>query len=674
MSGFITGTEGNDGIFVPASPPNYFVNALGGHDNVAGNNGNDTLLGGDGNDLLSGNGGNDSLDGGTGDDTLFGGAGADTLQGGNGFNFAGYDPNTVVPVAAYLANAAANTGEAAGDIYGFIQGLVGTAGDDTLGASFGASELRGFDGNDILIAGLGADTLNGGFGIDFVAYNGHHFSYDPGQSGILASLAAPALNTSEAAGDIYISIENLAGTAGNDTLIGDAGANLLLGLDGDDLLEGGPDEDTLNGGFGIDTASYFDAGAAIIDLALGEATDGYGSVDTLIDIENVNGSNANDVIRGDGVGNHLRGLGGADLILGREGDDLLDGGLGADTLDGGAGADTILAGGGDSVVGGTGIDTLLIDGGVAQIDLSFATGTATIDGVSLTGVSGIEHVVGTAGSDAIDAGWGTPAATIEGGGGADTLYGRDGNDSLSGGANDDVLVLYGQRNDVVDGGAGIDTLVMVTSMQLQGVTMTMAAGATPWTIKVGGVVQATIRNVEAVVFNGNGLRDVVNVSASRQDAFLDGRDGNDVLRGGRADDTIVGGAGKDQLFGNDGADVLTGGASADTMSGGAGGDSFIWNLSNEGNDSITDFMSGLDRLQISASGFRGGLTAGMDLLAAGRFQVDGGPVGRFGQFLWDSAAAVLSWDVDGTGTRAPVVVASFTAGTVLTASDLVIVA
>jgi len=672
MSIALTGNANNNQIIAPTNQ-NYLIDGLEGNDELAGNGGNDTLFGGDGDDRLLGNAGIDSLDGGLGNDTLYGGTGPDVLHGGNGFNFASYeDPNNVVAVVAYLANASANGGAAAGDHYSFIQGLIGSDAGDVLGASFGASELRGLGGNDTLIAGQGADTLNGGTGADIVAYNGNYFSYVPGQTGIFASLGNPSVNTGEAAGDVYIAVENLAGSAGDDTLVGDTGANLLAGLDGNDLLEGGPGQDTLDGGNGIDTASYFDAGAAYIDLLAGLATDGYGTVDTLLDIEDVNGSNGNDLIWGSAAGNHLRGLGGADGIFGNAGGDLLDGGLGADTLAGEDGADTILAGGGDSVAGGAGIDTLLIDGGVVVLDL--ATGAASIDGVALAGVSGIERVIGTAGHDVIDAGWGGTGATIEGAGGADALYSRDGSDSLSGGESDDPLYLYGQQNDTVDGGAGIDTLVIFNNSVSYGVTLRMAAGATPWTVTVGGVTQASIRNVEAISFTGSDAKDSVNVSASGQNAVLDGRGGNDVLRGGFLNDVVNGGTGRDQLFGNEGQDLLQGGAQGDTMTGGAGPDTFMWVLASEGNDSITDFVSGEDRLQIDASAFRGRLTEGMDLLTLGRFQQDSGPVGRVGQFLWDSAAAVLSWDMDGTGARAPVVLASFTAGTVLAAGDFVIVA
>ena len=83
--------------------------------------------------------------------------GADSLNGGAGFDTAAYY-NATFRVTASLINAAANTGEAAGDTYVSIEGLIGSSFND---------QLTGDGGSNTLIGGSGADALDGGAGFDY---------------------------------------------------------------------------------------------------------------------------------------------------------------------------------------------------------------------------------------------------------------------------------------------------------------------------------------------------------------------------------------------------------------------------------------------------------------------------------------------------------------------------
>jgi Ca2+-binding RTX toxin-like protein len=82
------------------------------------------------------------------------------------------------------------------------------------------------------------------------------------------------------------------------------------------------------------------------------------------------------------------------------------------------------------------------------------------------------------------------------------------------------------------------------------------------------------------------------------------------LRGAGGNDTLTGGTGNDTLIGFAGADSLTGGTGADSLTGGTGADTFVFNNFSEGIDTIADFTVADDVINVSATGFGGGLTVG----------------------------------------------------------------
>ena len=76
---------------------------------------------------------------------------------------------------------------------------------------------------------------------------------------------------------------------------------------------------------------------------------------------------------------------------------------------------------------------------------------------------------------------------------------------------------------------------------------------------------------------------------------ISGGKGKDTLYGGDGDDTIYGDADNDILYGDAGNDILNGGKGNNTLSGGKGADIFVYG---GGNDSITDYKPGEDKIKI----------------------------------------------------------------------------
>ena len=120
--------------------------------------------------------------------------------------------------------------------------LNGGLGHDDLQGLAGADLLIGGEGNDSLRGGRGNDTLDGGAGEDTVILSAS-------RGDLLVDLQAGLM---EAAGsrDLLVSVENVLGGQGADTLRGSDGANDLRGGAGDDNLNGRRGDDLLDGGGG----------------------------------------------------------------------------------------------------------------------------------------------------------------------------------------------------------------------------------------------------------------------------------------------------------------------------------------------------------------------------------------------------------------------------------------
>ncbi|EAQ04757.1 Hemolysin-type calcium-binding protein [Pseudooceanicola batsensis HTCC2597] len=317
-------------------------NAIGSRfaDVFIGTSGANALSGIGGNDLFYGLGGDDTLNGGSGDDALDGGDGADVLIGSVGTDAVRY-----VSSAAVQVNLAANTGaggQAQGDTFYGIENLVGSQFGDTLVGSAEANVIQGLDGDDLMRGWHGADTLIGHAGIDTASYQ------DSAVGVNIGIFRAGSGGTAE--GDRLIFVEGiigsghddelvgggfapiLEGAGGNDTLIDFGGNATIRGGFGDDTINAGGGADSIDGGAGTDTLRYANTSSVTIDLGAGTGSGFAAEGDTIVNVENVVGSNAADTLTGDGADNRLEGLYGEDTIKGGVGNDVLVGGGNADTF------------------------------------------------------------------------------------------------------------------------------------------------------------------------------------------------------------------------------------------------------------------------------------------------------------------------------------------------------
>ncbi|NDC89668.1 MAG: hypothetical protein EB075_12885, partial [Bacteroidetes bacterium] len=121
----------------------------------------------------------------------------------------------------------------------------------------------------------------------------------------------------------------------------------------------------------------------------------------------------------------------------------------------------------------------------------------------------------------------------------------------------------------------------------------------------------TSANVKLAGEVHNGILDVSDVSSSlsldvaqlKDVTHVIGTDHNDTLTGDDKDNQLEGHDGDDTLTGHDGNDTLVGGLGADTKTGGEGADTFVYRTAEETtSDVITDFVSGEDKIDLSALG------------------------------------------------------------------------
>ncbi len=291
---------------------------------------------GAGNDTVTSTGNGTAYYGEEGSDHLVSGPGADSFFGGNGFDTIDYSQygRGITIDLGNNANGGAGIGPD-GDWTQFIEGVIGSAFDDTLLGGFISENMAGGGGSDSIAAGGGRDLVAGDAGNDTLDGGAFDDKIDGGTGHdiLIGGDGFDEMVAGDGNDHLYGQSAN-GGADQSDTLYGGSGSDYLQGNAGADFLDGGEGSDRINGG--TDN-----------DVIVGSAGN-----------DTVNGNRGNDNIFGGTDNDSLRGGQGNDSINGGDGNDILSGDLGVDTLTGGAGIDFLLFGGASSLYSGAAADVV----------------------------------------------------------------------------------------------------------------------------------------------------------------------------------------------------------------------------------------------------------------------------------------------------------------------------
>jgi Ca2+-binding RTX toxin-like protein len=513
----------------------------------------ENLIGSDYNDILIGDNNKNILDGGDGNDILIGIKGGDTFIGGandeidSTYNLATNLQGDTVSykyatsgISASLSLNKGLTNQALGDTYSGIENLTGSQFSDTLEGDSNANVINGGT-ND---AGI----------TDYV-------SYKNSSAGVTVDLskAGQQESTGDASGDILINIQNVIGTAFDDTFTGNSN---ILGnkFDGG---SGGVNAVSYANSLSPITASL-NSGAAITinGITYGTLTannTGDATKDTFNNIQVLIGTNGNDILTGSYTksGSLVKD---SNTIYGGDGNDQIFTGLiGNANIYGGKGNDIItvtkyLDNRQDVIDGGDDIDTFIFAATPTVYNLDMGKDETTTGTFSPNNI--IDYTTGT---------------TLGGLGGYVTLKSIENITILNTNYNGTIFASNVNNIIIANSSRWTNTIDYKWAGKsdlgaAQGVTvdLTVTSGFNV----TGGSGNDTISNFDHV--NGSDYIDTITGNANAN--TLQGGNGNDTLSGGSGNDTLVGGSGIDTLNGDNGDDLLKGGADGDKFFGGTGTD------------------------------------------------------------------------------------------------------
>jgi VCBS repeat-containing protein len=454
-----------------------------------------------------------------------------------------------------------------------VSGVIhGNDGRDLLSGGDAAETIAGDAGNDWLAGGGGADSLSGGAGDDTFAY-------------------------------LAVS-DSVAGA--RDTI-----TDFTSGSDRIDLSALAPVSFTLTPSGGQTILTALTAGGTLTIAIVGTVSAG----DVVTQAQaNTTGSAGNDLLMAGNGSSQLYGYAGSDILVGSAGADLLDGGAGSDVMFGGAGDDIYFIDTFDDRVieaPSDGTDEIR-----STVPFTLAPGVenGTLIGYDPIGVLGNDLanvLLGSAAQNYLSGQGGDD--TIIGGGASDFIYTGGGADRVvyraapeSGSGNKDVVGDFAHGIDVID----LTTIVPTSFSFSETVNSYYVyfSPAVPYPMDMMNWTDVSIETTTGrMELRLNGHVDISDFIWSRSpgdSVAIIGTAAADRIVGTGNTEVIDGLAGNDVLEGGGGDDRLIGGAGADSLTGGAGADRFVYLSAAEtpvgGGDTILDFVSGVDLLDLSA--------------------------------------------------------------------------
>ena len=333
-----------------------------------------------------------------------------------------------------------------------------------------------------------------------------------------------------------------------------------------------------------------------------------------------------------------------------------------------------------------------------------------------------DYVIGSAGVENFTSREGND--TFYAGAGNDFIVGGQGADYLDGGAGDDLFVISGftgllgngegksstgekqwVTGDVIIGGAGTDTLRVASGALNENfglVTLNDTNFKLMEVVEVGSMVGRLSTQASAMQYlqgttylKTSAVESTGGTGAKLGESYNNVTiDASDVTKNGLKfigngnTNTFIGTTKADTFISNGGHDVLTGSEGKDTFQfgkihtmtanfGGTAYEDIATSIASADSDTITDFVSGTDKIALD-NDFFASFTATGKISEANLVQGATGGTLTTSSFLSfdtdiDADTGVLSYDADGSGAGAAVVIAELTGVTSLTFNDFVIV-